>query len=158
MIKDKKIIRTKNKISLRDNKGSTMLETLVAFAVLMVILVALTRLIMFSSELRMRAIDTGRILQTFNKCLYSEELKNSNSFEKVKKTHYNSDRANEERPTGGVVGPLFYITSDETGSELWVTEIEADCYTYDSSDSSVSTENLSVPNAIIFDHKKYTSQ
>ena len=58
---------------LKDNKGTTMFETLVAFTVLSIILVALFRMIMFSSELRMRASDMNSIMKTFNTELYSKD-------------------------------------------------------------------------------------
>ena len=155
MMLGKKNASNRIKRVLRSNKGTTMMETLVAFVVLMVILVALTRVIMFSSELRMRAMDTGRVLQTFNKCLYSNELKTSDQFEMVKKQHYSSAHASDARPGGGVVGPLFYITPDGSSSELWVTEIEANSYTYDDADANNTNENYALPSVMVFEHKKY---
>lgn len=146
----------KNRICnvLYDDKGTTMVEVLVSFVVLMVILVALTRTIFLSSELRMRAMDTGKIMQTFNKCLYSAEIKNSESFDKVKRKKYTTN--NEELSPGKFKGPLFYITPEEDDAvELWVTEIDANCYTYDATDSTVVSENLAIPKAIVFEHKTY---
>ena len=140
---------------LYNDKGTTMMEVLVSFVVLMVILVALTRAIFLSSELRMRAMDTGRIMQTFNKCIYSTEIKNSESFDKVKRERFTTN--NIEISDGKYKGPLFYITPDEDKNvELWVTEIDANCFTYDPDDSTVSSENLVIPKAIMFEHKTYS--
>lgn len=152
----RKIKNLKNRIEhvLYEDKGTTMMEVLVSFVVLMIILVALTRTVFFSSELRMRAVDTGRIMQTFNKCLYSQELKDGTSFDKVKRVKYTTD--NVEISDGKYKGPLFYITPEEDSAvELWVTEIDANCFTYDPDDSTVSSENLVIPKAIMFEHKTY---
>ena len=147
----RKIKNLKNRINnvLYNDKGTTMMEVLVSFVVLMVILVALTRAIFLSSELRMRAMDT------FNKCIYSIEIKNSESFDKVKRERFTTN--NVEISDGKYKGPLFYITPDDDKNvELWVTEIDANCFTYDPDDSTVSSENLAIPKAIMFEHKTYS--
>ena len=153
MKKARKRIENRISSSLRNNKGTTMMETIVAFVVLVVILLALTRIIMFSSELRMRAMDTGRIMQTFNKCLYSNELKTGTSFDKVTKEHYDSSSAKNSQAGGGVKGPLFYIKPENNNVELWVTDINAFSYTYNETDPSVNTENLTIPKVIMFVHE-----
>ena len=150
MISNKSFRRNRIKTVLRENKGTTMMETLVAFVVLMIILAALTRMIFFSSELRMRAMDTNRIMQTFNKEIYS-----NGSLDKVKMTKFTT--TNETISAGKVKGPLFYITPDdrEEGDpeiDLWVTDIDAYSYSYDKWDSTVNSENLAVPKALMFEH------
>ncbi len=136
---------------LKENKGSTMMETLVAFVVLMVILVAITRMIFFSSELRMRAMDTNRVMQTFNKELYS-----SGALDKVKMKKYVTEDV--ELSDGKVKGPVFYITPDrdegESEIDLWLLDVNAYSYTYDkSADSTVESENLAIPKALVFVHQ-----
>ena len=153
MKKARKRIENRISSSLRNNKGTTMMETIVAFTVLVVILLALTRIIVFSSELRMRAMDTGRIMQTFNKCLYSNELNNGTGFDKVTKEHYDSSGAKATQAGGGVKGPLFYIKPKDNNVDLWVTDINAYSYTYNETDPSVNTENLTIPKAIVFVHE-----
>ena len=137
---------------LKDDKGTTMMETLVAFVVLMIILVALTRMIFFSSELRMRAMDTGRLMQTFNKELYS-----NSELDKVSVVKYVTENVQYEDTNKG---PLFYIVPEKKNSEgkdvdLWVSDINAYSYTYDmSKDSNASSENLAIPKALVFVHEK----
>lgn len=145
--------KRKNRICvvLRNNKGTTMMETLVAFTVLMIILVALTKIVFFSSELRMRAIDTGRLMQTFNKELYS-----NGELDKVSEKKYVTEYVDYEDTKKG---PVFYIVPDQTSVEgevdLWVSDIHAYSYAYDvTKDSNASTENLVIPKAIKFVHEK----
>ena len=143
----------KNKISriVRNNKGSTMMETLAAFVVLMVILVALTKLVSFSAELRMRAMDMNRITQEFNKVIYSNKSTYDSTTGKVTITEYKT--VNGKMASGKVRGPLFYIVSPE-GGELWVSDIDAYGYSYKTDDPVVSDGKLSVPKAIEFVHQK----
>ena len=49
------------------NRGSTMIETLVSFVVLAIVFLALMKMSSFSSQLRMRAVDTANIRNSFNK-------------------------------------------------------------------------------------------
>ena len=53
-----------------DNKGSTMVETLVSFVVLSIVLLALFKMVSFSSQLRMRAVDTATVRGEFNQEMY----------------------------------------------------------------------------------------
>lgn len=52
--------------------GSTMIETLAAFTVLMVITGALVGIISFSSDLYMKSVDTGRAMEFFSKEIYNK--------------------------------------------------------------------------------------
>ena len=90
-----------NTIDCLNNKGTTMVETLVAFVVLMIVLLALFKMVTFSSQLKMRSIDTSRVLQVFNQEIY----KNNNVYEKVHRVKYVTDLSLRE----GKQGPLFYI-------------------------------------------------
>jgi hypothetical protein len=68
----KKTTRNFKRISiyLNNNEGSTMVETLVSFVVLSIVLVALFAMVKFSSNLRMRAVDTADVRNEFNLELY----------------------------------------------------------------------------------------
>lgn len=50
--------------------GMTMLETLIAFLVLTIVLAALYGMVVFSTNLRMRAIDTEKVRSEFNQEIY----------------------------------------------------------------------------------------
>ncbi len=58
---------------LNNNQGSTMVETLVAFVVLMIILAIMYGVIAFCSELRMRAEDTSRAVVKFRTEMYNSK-------------------------------------------------------------------------------------
>ena len=62
----------KNLLYLR-NDGSTMIEAIVSFAVLVIVLAVLFKMVAFSSELRMRAVDTANVRNSFNEQLYKIE-------------------------------------------------------------------------------------
>ena len=53
-----------------NNAGSTMVETLISFVVLVIVFAALFGMIRFSSNLRMRAIDTADVRESFNDEIY----------------------------------------------------------------------------------------
>ena len=133
------------KRKLKENKGTTMVETIVAFVVLTIILVALYRMIMFSSELRMRATDMSNIMKEFNTELYSKGTLNN-----VTKEPYVTN--NISLGEGKVKGPLFYIKTDDE-SELWVSDIKAYGYSYKENDIQ-KNDHMSIPKAIVFVHEK----
>ena len=54
-----------------------MIETIVAFAILMIVLALLYKMVVFSSELRMRAVDTARVRNSFNEQVYKTEYDES---------------------------------------------------------------------------------
>ncbi|MBP3233973.1 MAG: hypothetical protein J6M65_06080 [Eubacterium sp.] len=59
-----------------NNSGSTMVETLISFVVLVIVFAALFGMIRFSSNLRMRAIDTADVREKFNDEIYKSGNKN----------------------------------------------------------------------------------
>ena len=135
------------------NKGTTMLETLVAFTVLMVILGVLYTVIAFCSELKMSATDINNSMQDF-----SVELYNNNT-SKIDMGTY----ITREDEIAGVRRPMFYLKlSDDTNKELngcnnipagYETELSlyniyAKTYTYNQETSNVK------PKAMNFVHKK----
>ena len=157
----KKEIKSSKRITkaINDNRGSTMMETLVAFVVLMIIVAALTRLVMFSSELRMRATDMNRITQEFNKEIYADRstyIKSDDSDVFVngasKVVYKKYETTKEKTAHGNESGPLFYLVSPEDG-ELWVSDINAYGYSYKTDDAVIKDNNLTVPKAIVFVHK-----
>ena len=69
---------------IKNNSGTTMMEVLVSFVVLMIVMAALYGMVRISSNLRMRAVDTANIREEFN----SEIYKNHSS-DKVDTYYYN---------------------------------------------------------------------
>lgn len=57
---------------MRSNDGSTMVETLVSFLVLAIVMASLFAMVRFSSDLRMRAIDTANARNSFNHEIYKK--------------------------------------------------------------------------------------
>jgi len=159
--------KTSNKIfknnSVRNNRGTTMLETLVAFTVLMVIMSVLYSIIAFCSELQMSAMDTGRIMKRFDTEIYNTKnldvpntstqgvkvISTPESDLVIKK--YTTDKGNQQ--------PLFYLkVSSKTSSRnigytgvyhkpLSLSQIEATTYAYKGEEKDI------VPKAIVFTHK-----
>ena len=138
-----------NTIDCLNNKGTTMVETLVAFVVLMIVLLALFKMVTFCSQLKMRSIDTSRVLQVFNQEIY----RNNNVYEKVHRVKYVTDLSLRE----GKQGPLFYIVpagSDDMNKRLWVTDINAYSFSYDENDTLIKEDKIMAPKAMVFVHKK----
>ena len=69
-----------------DHKGSTMVETLVSFVVLFIVLAALYNIVVFSSELYLRSVDTSRLQQKFYREIYKKDDRLDTSF--ITKTRY----------------------------------------------------------------------
>lgn len=133
-----------------NNKGSTMVETLVAFVVLVIVLLALFKMVTFSSQLRMRAVDTAIVLQEFNQEVYRKP----DTYNKIHRKKYVTDLSLME----GKQGPLFYIepanSGDDMNKRLWVTDINAYSYSYDENESIIKEEKILAPKAIVFVHQK----
>jgi hypothetical protein len=134
-----------------NNRGTTMLETLIAFVVLMVILGVLYNIIAFCSELKMSATDMNTYMQDFSVEIYN---KNTTKIFKVEK---------ETKVDAGVKKPLFYLElSDETQKDLngcnsvaeenkriSLYNLNAVTYVYD---AEGDTRNI-IPKATRFVHK-----
>ena len=129
-----------------------MLETLVAFVVLMVILGVLYNIIAFCSELRMSAVDMNRSMQKFSVQMY-----NNNSSDSVTVTSY------ETKTSEGVKKPLFYLelsdstnplnnygSIDESDSKISLYNLNAKSYVYN---TEGDTRGIT-PKAVRFIHKK----
>ena len=126
-----------NTIDCLNNKGTTMVETLVAFVVLMIVLLALFKMVTFSSQLKMRSIDTSRVLQVFNQEIY----RNNNVYEKVHRVKYVTDLSLREG-------------KHDMNKRLWVTDINAYSFSYDENDTLIKEDKIMAPKAMVFVHKK----
>ena len=142
-------------ILIKNNKGTTMLETLVAFTVLMIITGILYGIIAFCSELKISAADTNRAMETFSREIYKDNP--SSEIVDVKectKTYVKDDST-------GKYKSFFYLQlSDTTDSanlpldpqptkEIALEDIQAKTFRY-------KEENYKgvVPKVIAFIHKK----
>ena len=163
-----------------DDRGTTMVEVLVAFTVLMIILAILYGMISFASVLRMRAQDANTASQNFVKEMYSKE----NAPERVEgedmpyvkvSPHEHIIVRNYETKSNV---PLFYLSlnTDDTAAEnfagtnaetfytaqsndpeddymLSLYNIEAVTYEY-KPENGVDSEHIIIPKAVNFIHKE----
>ena len=142
---------SKQNKEILNNRGTTMLETLIAFVVLMVILGVLYNIIAFCSELKMSATDMNTYMQDFSVEIYNKKTTKVIKTEKITTVD------------AGVKKPLFYLElSDETQKDLngcnsvaeenkriSLYNLNAVTYVYD---ASGDTRNI-VPKATRFIHK-----
>lgn len=142
------------KLHKLDNKGNTMFETIVAFFVLTIILAIIYQMIAFCGELRMKAADTGMVIDDFNQNIYKTTVDTS-------KIDYR-DRVTEST----IEGPLFYLRlSNDTDisknfKDSSGTDYTADDYrlkmsytgakTFVSKDARIADEKLITPKALQF--------
>lgn len=141
---------------LRNNKGSTMVETLVSFVVLFIIMGILTSAIFFASELKMKASDIARIQSDFNRQIYQRAAyKNETESYKVEPdetvmaypyafSSFNLVEKDTETPTvlnlGNVKATGFVSIDPSTG--------------YSESDSDNSRNSFVIaPKVIVFKYK-----
>lgn len=111
-----------------NNKGTTMVETIVAFLVLIIILGIIYGMIAFSSTLRMRAHDTDMAIQRFSREMYNAENKpatpeNGKGYKETRNAQNNisatrfvtgtTNKDNKEIPI-----PLFYLSVDTTETDV----------------------------------------
>ena len=139
-----KFIYSKNRKKM-NNRGTTMIEVLVAFVVLSAIMGILYGIIAFSAELRMRSADASNVLKEFNREIYNETPASSVIDQKSFSTSDNK--------------ALFYITTRELpdGSnsiKIPLTNLECTSYTYHvSGEESDRLEHVVIPKAVVFNHK-----
>lgn len=98
-MRDNKKIRKPNSI-LFSNKGTTMMEVVVAFVVLVIIFAMVYQVLLFCSQMRMKAVDTETVFNKFNQEIYKTGGYDSSELMAVPI----SKEANN--------GPVFYITVD----------------------------------------------
>lgn len=141
-----------------DNRGTTMVETLVSFVVLMIVLAALYGMIRLSSNLRMRAVDTANVRAAFNAEIY-KKTPSSN----VKKYFYEGKSAPDKTTMF-----TLKLSSLTKNANLQVTETTVDRSRYSdsiripntdavgfvSSDPSIQDENLVPPKVVLFKYHK----
>lgn len=142
---------SKQNKEILNNRGTTMLETLIAFVVLMVILGVLYNIIAFCSELKMSATDMNTYMQDFSVEIYNKKTTKVIKTEKITKVD------------AGVKKPLFYLElSDETqkdkngcdsvaeeNKKISLYNLNAVTYVYD---AEGDTRNI-IPKATRFVHK-----
>ena len=126
-----------------NNRGTTMIEILVAFTVLTLIMGVLYGIIAFSSELRMRSVDASNVLQEFNREIYNEN--SASGVIDQKEYHTQGNKA------------LFYITprdSQESSVNIPLTNLECTSYTYHvSGEEKDRMEHVVIPKVLVFSHK-----
>lgn len=110
MISGEYMRKLMRKIKYPNNKGTTMFETIVAFFILTIILALIYQMIAFCAQLRMKATDTGAVLEKFNEDMYREDIKTDGSL--TSETTVGSIKVipRSSDSTGELSGPLFYLT------------------------------------------------
>ncbi len=100
----------KRNIIFTNNSGSTMVETVVAFVVLMIVLALIYKIVAFCSVLRMRAHDTDVITREF-----TAEMNNKNNHENEinLNSHITIEHIKTSVDEDGKQVPLFYLVVDE---------------------------------------------
>ena len=144
---------------LHGNRGVTMMETLVAFVVLLVVLAALYGMIRLSSELRMRATDTASVGEAFDRLIYKKSIDQSDSIQ----AYYYFGKSKEDLTMFSLkvnmddgktsVDKNLDIkggsSHDFTGA---IRVPNLDAVGYVSTDSKIEEENLVTPKAVVFSY------
>ena len=76
-MKSKNRWRKSIKVFCLNNKGTTMLETVVSFVVLVIILAVIYQMIAYCTRLRMKATDVDNMTQAVNKAMYKDNIDES---------------------------------------------------------------------------------
>ena len=142
---------SKRKLIKHNNKGSTMVETLVSFVVVAIVLAALYAIISFSTRLWMNSVDASNVQQSFTDELYR---KNPNT-ELVEKTSYEAG-AVPETDDGKKYANFILVSTGDQDEQIYLSNIGADYYV--SIDSAVEKEKIAAPKAIVFKHSKQTEE
>ena len=137
------------------NEGSTMIETVVSFVVLVMVLAGLYGVVLFSSNLYMKSVDTSRLQQRFYRELYKKDL-TSNAFITI--TEYESGSGFDGTDYDGKHVSLI-LSLDKEKTDLSNYGTHEDDYiimdrigvnSYVCSDESIETLQLIAPKAIQF--------
>ena len=147
-----------------DNMGNSMVETLVAFTVLLIILALLYQMIAFCSTLRMKATDMENVMKTFNTELYRtgefpadgpvrKYTYSSLSVSDGPVLYFSVDRNMTDTSLNGVAQSEGVTTVNER-NRLKFTDISLECFAYNPDDEVIKNGNLIAPKAIMFVHKK----
>lgn len=141
-----------------DNRGTTMVETLVAFVVLMIILAIIYSAFVYCSKLRMKATDIDVINQKFNAEIYKDD--NKINTDEVEYQPYSVQEGK---------GPVFYIVLDYENSEMMTYNVKdsatdygdlkirlnnIEATGYKSVNPLIQSEELATPKALKFRYKE----
>ena len=150
----KRFIQRKYINALSDNRGTTMIETLVSFVVLAIILAALYGMIRLATNMRIRAMDSESLTSTFNSEIYKNTDLNG-----VDEYYYFGDSKDSST--------MFMLkVEDKTNDRNLVTDstssVDKDLYKdpirltkidgigYVSTDSRIESDNLVPPKVLVF--------
>lgn len=143
---------------LKNNNGTSMIETLVSFVVLVIILAILMHMVNYCFNLQMKAADTDTVFNKFNAELYKP-------VDKID-THEVSAK---EIKTNENLGPVFYlmVDTDKTSMDQNVKDPTGTDYlsyklglynikvnSYKSVNGLIESEKLVTPQALLFDYEK----
>lgn len=141
---------------LSNNDGSTMVETLVAFVVLVIILAILMHMVNYCFQLQMKSVDTDEVFNKFNAELYK-------TFDKIDSNEVEA----KEIKTNNDLGPVFYLMLDTENTKMMEKNVKDNStdYTqyklglynlkvnsYKSVNGMIEEEKLVTPQALLFDY------
>ncbi len=150
-----KIINCRLQKSFKENRGSTILETVISFVVLMIVLASLIAMVRFATELRMRAIESSRVQSEFNDQLYKADgdMDNVQKYNYVAKNgidnatvftlKLNKDKTNIEKNFKD-----NSVSVEDIRTSIKLPNVDAVGYV--SNNPLVDSENLVAPKALVF--------
>ena len=158
MTKDSKLQTNKLKSICCENKGTTMVETIVAFVVLIIILLVVVRIVAYCSSLRMKAVDTDKVVREFNSEIYKTPDQIDSSEVTTESYVYKAED-----------GPEFYLMLDYDNTEMMeknvkdsatdypnyklrMNKTEATCFK--SVNPLIESEQLVTPKVLSFRYKE----
>ncbi len=143
----------------RNNRGETMVETLVSFVILAIVMLALGGMVFFSAHLRMRAEDVAKVSASF----YQEIYKDNPDSTKVTTSYYMGKHASDNKT-------MFYLQlSDKTSNANLGVSTDAgrlvfqtkpvripniDARGFRSEDPMIDDENLVRPRVLMFSYNR----
>ena len=152
------LAKNKTRKKCLNNKGTTMIETIVAFVVLVIILLIIARIVTYCSNLRMKAVDTNSIIRDFNSEIYKAPDKIDTNEVTTESYVYKAED-----------GPEFYLMLDYNNTEMMTNNVkddptkyqnyklrmnktEATCYK--SVNPLIESEQLVTPKVLVFRYKE----
>ncbi len=153
----------KKKRKLMDNRGTTLVESLVAFAILTTVMLMLYGMVRLSMNLRMRAVDTSNLQSSFNSEIYK-----TNPSSDIEVYYYIGKRATDHLPMFSlklsdttknenllVGGESSGVDRTKYSTSITIPNIDGKAYV--STDSIIDEENLVIPKVIMFSYYKRVS-
>ena len=143
---------------IHNNKGTTMVETLVAFVVLMIILAIIYSAISFCARLRMKATDVDSITESFNAEIYKDDSK-------INPDEVSFESYSEQEGKG----PVFYLVLDYENTDMITNNVKdtitdycnfkirmnkTEATSYKSTNPLIQSEELPTPKALHFRYKE----